>query len=58
MGSKIKKWLIGLSISAFLLYGLIYHTYVILFFIFIIVGSGYAAITWGKKIKDIFDDLK
>jgi len=31
---------------------------VVLFFIFIIVGSGYAAITWGKKIRDIFDDLK
>jgi hypothetical protein len=56
--NKFKKWILIFGIIAFLLYGLVYHTYVVLFFIFIIVGSGYAAITWGKKIRDIFDDLK
>jgi hypothetical protein len=56
--NKFKKWILIFGIIAFLLYGLVYHTYVVLFFIFIIAGSGYAAITWGKKIRDIFDDLK
>ncbi len=55
---KLKKWVLIVGIIAFLLYGLVYHTYVVLFFIFIVAGSGYAAITWGKKIRDIFDDLK
>jgi hypothetical protein len=58
MADKIKKWLLIISIVLFLLYGLIYHTYVILFFLLVIGGAGYAAVVWGKKIKDIFDDLK
>jgi hypothetical protein len=58
MVDKIKKWLLIISIVLFLLYGLIYHTYVILFFLLVIGGVGYTAVVWGKKIKDIFDDLK
>ena len=58
MLKKLKMWALILFIVLFLLYGLVYHTYVILFFLFVIGGSGYAAVVWGKKIKDIFDDLK
>jgi len=58
MKKKLINWVILISIILFVLYGLIYHTYVVLFFILIIFGSGYAAVVWGKKIKDYIDDLR
>ena len=58
MKTKIKRWLIWTFIILFLLYGLIYHTYVILFFLFLIIGGGYLLFKGGSQLKKLFDDLK
>ena len=58
MKNKIKKWSIWTFVILFLLYGVVYHTYFILFFLFLIGGLGYLIVKGGSKAKDLFDNFK
>lgn len=53
----MRKWTIITLITLFLLYGFVYHTYMMFLMLFVTCGVGYIVVKGGSNIKDIFKDL-
>jgi hypothetical protein len=53
----MKKWTIITLITLFLLYGFVYHTFMMFVILLITFGLGYLILKGGSNIKDLFKDL-
>jgi len=58
MKGKITKWTVGILITLFLLYGFVYHTYIMLLLLLIIFGLGFFALKGGNNIFKDIDKFK
>jgi hypothetical protein len=58
MKGKITKWTIGILITLFLLYGFVYHTFIMLLLLVVVFGIGYLILKGGSNIFKEFDKFK
>ena len=58
MVNKTTKWIIGILITLFLLYGFVYHTYIMLLLLLIVFVLGYLTIKGGSNIFKDIDKFK
>jgi len=50
MKGKITKWTVGILITLFLLYGFVYHTFIMLLLLVVVFGIGYLILKGGSNI--------
>jgi hypothetical protein len=53
----MKKWTIITLITLFLLYGFVYHTFMMFAILLATFGLGYLMLRGGSNIRDLFKDL-
>lgn len=58
MKNKLIGWSIKILVICFVVYGFIYHTYIMFFIIFLLVGLIYSIIKYGQKIFDMLKNIK
>jgi hypothetical protein len=58
MKNKIINWSIKIFAICFVVYGFIYHTFVMFMIIFIIIGIGYGIVKYGQKLFKLLQDIK
>lgn len=58
MRKKLTKWLTWILSISFIFWGLIYHTFFMLFFLFFIVGASYLLVKNAKKLMDYINNRK
>lgn len=58
MRKKLTKWLIWTLSISFILWGFIYHTFFMLFFLFFVIGGSYLLFKNAKKIMDYINNRK
>lgn len=58
MRKKVISWLIKLFAICFVVYGFIYHTFVMFLILFTLIGGVYVIIKYGQKIFDKLKNIK
>jgi hypothetical protein len=58
MRKKVISWLIKLFVICFVVYGFIYHTFVMFLILFTLIGGVYVIIKHGQKIFDKLKNIK
>jgi len=58
MRKKLTKWLIWTLSISFILWGFIYHTFFMLFFLLFVIGGSYLLFKNAKKIMDYINNRK
>ena len=58
MKKKIINWLIKIFAICFVVYGFIYHTFVMFLIIFMFAGLIYVILKYGQKIFEKLKDIK
>jgi hypothetical protein len=58
MRKKVINWLIRIFVICFVVYGFIYHTFIMFLILFILIGIGYGIVKYGKKIFELLKNIK
>jgi hypothetical protein len=58
MKKKIINWLIKIIVICFVVYGFIYHTFMMFLVLFMFLGLIYVIIKYGQKIFEKLKDIK